>query len=111
MLLYSAGYVYARNSSNIDKTKIYWQCRNKNKKEMCPARAVTDGDYVIDQKGVHIHATNILQSDIISELPPNIPHMATEREALKIALQKYTSESYKNQPCPASGRSYIPINL
>ena len=62
-LLYSEGYVYSRNGGNVDESKIYWQCRNKNKKERCPARAVTDGDYVIDQKGVHIHPANILQSD------------------------------------------------
>ena len=65
ILLYSAGYVYGRNASN--GTKTYWQCRNKDKEERCLARAITDGNYVTDLKGVHIHATNILQSDVILE--------------------------------------------
>ena len=67
LLLYLAGYVYARNGNNRNQTKIYWQCRNKNKTEKCQARAVTHENYIIDWKGVHIHSTNITKSDELLE--------------------------------------------
>ena len=68
-ILYFAGYVYKRNdTTNDNRTKIAWQCRNKNEEKSCQASAVTDGFYVTDWKGVHIHGTNILQSDIIKPI-------------------------------------------
>ena len=63
LLLDRNGFVYKR--SQYYKTKLYWSCRDKDKKH-CNARAITDQNNYIDAwKGVHNHPPNLNNCDII----------------------------------------------
>ena len=46
VLMDKSGYVYRSNLKR--EAKIYWRCRNSEKFK-CPARAVTDGFYVLSR--------------------------------------------------------------
>ena len=54
LLMDKAGYIYRANRKR--NSKIYWMCReNKIRGLKCPAKAVTQGVYIIGLSEQHIH--------------------------------------------------------
>ena len=49
-LVDTAGYEYSKNRINASGDKIYWIC-SRHKTLKCPARATTEGNYVIKSIG------------------------------------------------------------
>ena len=57
MLVDKEGYRYVQNGSS--KNSVYWRCiYYKKKYGLCPGKAVTEGFYVKQKSGVHLHKAN-----------------------------------------------------
>ena len=57
VLVDKKGYFYykAKNSKS-DSKKIFWRCKEKySKKHLCPARATTNGFYIVKYLNEHDH--------------------------------------------------------
>ena len=57
VLVDKEGYFYykAKNSKS-DSKKIFWRCKEKySKKHLCPARATTNGFYIVKYLNEHDH--------------------------------------------------------
>ena len=51
------GFIYHKHkNSKIHSSKIYWSCE-KSRRQKCPARATTDGFYIIRYLNDHNHAS------------------------------------------------------
>ena len=53
MLVDNEGYTYQKHSQNTNNV-IHWKC-SKHKRGGCPAKASTEGNFVIRRVGPHIH--------------------------------------------------------
>ena len=61
MLVDSQGYIYQRHiTTRQSANKIHWRC-SKHRRGGCPARATTEGDYVINKAGQHNHLPNVIR--------------------------------------------------
>jgi len=58
MLVDKEGYRYTQNGSS--KQSIYWRCHYYKKKHgSCPGKAVTEGFYIKQKTGIHLHQPNV----------------------------------------------------